>query len=198
MLSSRRLRKQATRRAVVRHASRACARRGFATTRTLEVARAAGLSHGAVFVHFPTREELLREVAIQMGRELTDELHRQVRTNATLREALTAHLACLEKYEDIYRQFLLAGPAQAPGFRRVWTGIQSAVSTHLHAAVERERAAGKIRTMPQHLLFNTWLGLVHHYLLNKDLFAPGRSVLREHGPELIRHFLRLLAKGDNR
>lgn len=197
MLSQRRILKQATRRAVLRHARRLCARRGFAATRTLDVTRAAGLSHGALFVHFPTREELLREVAVQMGRELTDELHRLARAGSTLREALAAHLSCLEKQEDLYRQFLLAGPGQAPGFRRVWTGIQSAVSMHLHAAVERETAAGKIRAMPQHLLFNTWIGLVHHYILNQHLFSPHRSVLMEHGAELIEHFLALLAKEDS-
>jgi len=195
---TRTLRKQATRRTFVRHALRLVSRRGFAAARTLDVARSAGLSHGALFVHFPTREALLEEVAIQVGRDVTDELHRVAVANASLREALGAHLASLEKYERIYRQFLLAGPAQAPGFRRTWTGIQSAVATHLQAAVQREPASARVHMIPQHLLFNTWMGLVHHYILNRDLLSPGRSVLREHGAELIRHFLFLLGKESKR
>jgi len=43
------------------------------------------------------------------------------------------------------------------------------------------------------LLFNTWLGLIHHYLGNRDLFAPGHSVVERHGSMLLDHFVGLLA-----
>ena len=32
--------------------------------------------------------------------------------------------------------------------------------------------------------FNTWLALIHHYLMNRDLFAPSKSVLSTKGGEL--------------
>ena len=43
--------------------------------------------------------------------------------------------------------------------------------------------------MPLHLLFNTWTGLVHHYLSQRDLFNPKGSVIRRYGDELLEHFL---------
>jgi len=55
-----------------------------------------------------------------------------------------------------------------------------------------EQEAGRIRRLPVHLLFNTWVGLVHHYLINRDLFAPKGSVLRKHGPVLLTYFLDLI------
>lgn len=53
--------------------------------------------------------------------------------------------------------------------------------------------ASAIKRMPIHLLFNTWLGLVHHCLMNRDPFAPGKSVLSIRGEELINHFMSLLS-----
>ena len=50
-----------------------------------------------------------------------------------------------------------------------------------------------MRKLPIHLLFNTWLGLVHYYLMNADLFAPGESVLSRYQDELVSHFLALIS-----
>ena len=43
-------------------ASRLMSEQGFAGTRTADVAEDVGVSHGALFVHFPRREDLLLEV----------------------------------------------------------------------------------------------------------------------------------------
>jgi hypothetical protein len=49
--------------------------------------------------------------------------------------------------------------------------------------------------MPMHLLFNTWIGLVHHYMVNRDLFAPEGSVIARRGKELLDHYMGLLDPG---
>lgn len=187
-------RKTQTRERLVRHALHACSRQGFSAVRTADIAKAAGLSHGALFVHFPSRDDLLREVAAHFGRNLTDRLHALATDGASLGDVLRAHLECIREREDLYRRFIVEGPAHAPGFRTIWTGIQSAISHHLSRAAQREERAGRNRRVAPHLLFNTWIGLVHHYLIHKDLFAPRGSVLEKVGPELIEHFLLLLRK----
>jgi hypothetical protein len=60
-------------------------------------------------------------------------------------------------------------------------------------ALERERLAGRARAFPRPLLFNTWIGLVHHYLVNRDVFAHGDSVIGEMRETLIDHFLSMVA-----
>jgi hypothetical protein len=76
--------------------------------------------------------------------------------------------------------------------------IQSALSFHLSRAAESGMEEGKIRRIPLHLLFNTWLGLVHYYLANAELFAPGSSVLKYHGPELLAHYMSLIKAQEGR
>lgn len=193
--------KAETRARILHQAKQLCARRGFNRTRTIDVARAARVSHGAVFVHFPSREALMSAVIAEMAREITDALHAQIAHGGSLRDVLEAHLACVEQREDEIRWLLLEGPTLPAGFSAAWIGMQSAISSYIAQQAEREMAAKRIRQMPVHLLFNTWVGLLHHYLINRDMFAPKRSVVRVHGRALLDHFMDLVrvpTKGNSR
>src|SRR5688500_8739572 len=118
--SMRTQQKEETRLRIVHQATRLVAKRGFAATKTADVAKKAGLSHGAVFVHFPTRAGLVLEVASRLGREMTDRLHELASSGHTLREVLHAHLTCIEEREDLYRHLLIEGPSLPAGFRTIW------------------------------------------------------------------------------
>ena len=119
-------------------------------------------------------------------------LHELAGAEATVRDVLAAHLAGLAEHEAIHARFVMEGPLLPPYARATLLGIQSAISAHLSQAAEHEMAAGEIRAMPLPLLFNTWLGLVHHYLTNRELFAPGQSVVERWGPTLLDHYVGLL------
>ncbi len=208
-MSVRQEQKAATRRRLLGHAERLVIRNGFATTRTIDVARAAGVAHGSVFVHFPSREDLMLSVASEMGRRLTDRLHELAAAGTGLRPALTAHVGCIAEHEDLYHRLLVEGPSLPSDFRATWSGMQSAVATHILTAAEVDIHAGRVRPIPAHLLFNTWLGLVHHYVANRDLFAatgpgggaspgdpdqsPNCAVMAAHGPTLVEHYINLLS-----
>jgi AcrR family transcriptional regulator len=184
--------KEATRRRLITHAVRLVSEQGFARTRTVDVAKAAKVSHGTVFAHFPSREELILAVAGHLGREITDRLHELAGSGSGLREVLEAHLRGLEENEGAYRQLLVEAPLLPAEFRATWVGLQSAIASYLCAAAEAEASRGRVRALPPHLVFNTWIGLVHHYVTNKDLFAAEGSVLAAHGPMLIDHFMTLM------
>jgi AcrR family transcriptional regulator len=191
-MPTRAAQKARTRERIVDQATRLCAARGFLELRTADVARAARLSHGAIFVHFPTREDLLVAVAARIGTQITERLHALASEEAPLRAVLKAHLACLREREEEYRWLVIEGPTLPAGFKSAWVGLQSAVAFHIAEAAEREMAQGRIRAMPVHLLFNTWIGLLHHYLANREQFSPRRPLIAALGEELLDHFLSLL------
>lgn len=167
--------------------------RGVEGTRTVDVARAARVSHGTVFVHCPTRDTLVEQVITKYGGEMAMEIRALAEQGGTVREVLAAHLEGLSRHEAFYARLVQEGPTLPPNARHTLLGLQSAISHHLSAAAEREIAAGTMRRQPMHLVFNGWLGLVHHYLVNRDLFAPGESVCRARGQELLDFYLGLLA-----
>jgi AcrR family transcriptional regulator len=185
-------RKRQTRRRLLKAAARVFAGRGIVAARTVDVAEAAGVSHGTVFVHFPTRDELVSEVVAGCVGRAARRIHEASGDGLEVREVLEAHLAAIGEDEALYARLVMEAPLLPEGARHTLLGVQSAISHHLGKAVRREIDAGRLREVPLPFLFNTWLGLVNHYLANRDLFAPGGSVVERHGEWLVSHFLGLL------
>jgi AcrR family transcriptional regulator len=186
--------KAATRERVLAAAARLFAARGFAATRTADIARAARVSHGAVFVHFPTRESLVEESIEAFGRSIMMRTHELARGRRGLRDVLQAHLAGLREHEAYYSRLIAEEPLLPVAARNTLIGIQSALSTHVAKAAARD--AGRLRELPLHLLFNTWIALLHYYLAHRDLFAPAGSVLSHNGQELLEHMMTLVTSRD--
>jgi hypothetical protein len=130
-----------------------------------------------------------------MGRRITDRLYALAAASADIDECLRAQLRCIEEEEDLYRRLVIENALLTLEVQTVWTGILSAIATHLSGPLSRAMDSGAIRRAPLHLVFNTWIGLVHHYVIHKGLFVTKGSVLRKHGPELVDFFLSLLRKG---
>jgi AcrR family transcriptional regulator len=192
---TRRERKERTRRILLKAAFEQISRAGLGATRTLDIARRAGVSHGTIFVHFATREALLAQVIEEFGMRVAARMHELASEGRGVREVLKAHLRGLSEFEPFYARLVTEGPLLPKEAGSALVAIQSAISFHLNQAAEREMAAGALKRMPAHLMFNTWVGLVHYYIANREAFAPRGSVLERHGSELTEHFMNLISTG---
>jgi AcrR family transcriptional regulator len=190
--TARQQQKAATRERVVEGALALFARQGIVQTKTADIAKAIGMSHGVIFLHFPKRDELVIAVIDEFGRRLATEFRRAMEGGVTLRAVLEAHLRVLEEFEPFYARLVTEAALLPPKVRSTLLMMNAAVSHRIAVAAQRERGAGRVREMPRHLLFNTWIGLVHHYLVNRDVFAAGPSVIAEKKDELVSHFLSLV------
>jgi AcrR family transcriptional regulator len=191
---SRQEQKHLTRQTIIRTAAKLFSEEGLGTTKTGAIAQGAGISHGSIFVHFPTRDELVTAVVEEIGGQIANRVRQLTSQGASVREVLAGHLDGLMEYESFYTRLVLEGPFLPSSARRVMVEIQSAIASHLEEVMEEEISEGKIRRLPLHLAFNTWIGLIHHYLSNADLFAPGGSVLKKWGKKLLNHYMELLTK----
>ena len=185
--------KMQTRRRLIDIAFNEFSRNGVATTRTVDIAHGAGVAHGTVFVHFPTREELIIEVIGEFGIKVAERMHELAKAGKGVRAVLEAHLKGLEEYEDFYAHLISELNELPREAHTALIGIQSAISFHLFEAAHKGMSLGIIKSMPAHFLFNTWVGLLHHYLQNRELFAPNGSVIKNKGPELLDHFMNLIS-----
>ena len=187
--------KQATRLRLLAASRRLFADQGILATRTLEVATAAKVAHGTIFAHFSTREDLVTAVVDEYAGRTAKELGKLGGGGVGLREVLAAHLAGLSEQEDFYARLVMEGSALPAIARQRFHDIQATISSVFTEAAAREKAAGKIHFSDVAMLFDTWLGLIHHYVCNRDLFAhANRPVLADRGPELLEHFLLLIEK----
>lgn len=197
--SQRQKQKTQTRKHIIDAALNQFAKDGLTVTRTSDIAGEAKVSHGTVFAHFATREILLDAVIEEFGMRITKRLHELVSSNCGMKEVLEAHLRGISEYEAFYTRLVSEGRLLHESARNSLVMIQSAISFHIIKVAEREMEACKICPVPMDLLFNTWVGLIHYYLTNGDLFAPGGSVLERYGKQLVEHYINLIAlkEGDN-
>lgn len=197
--TTRQLQKEETRAALLKAAYDVFSARGIQAARMADIAKAAGVSHGTVFLHFATQERLVTDVLEAYCGEIIQDTHRSAVSCRTLREFLDTHIASIVRHEPFYTRLVIENRMLPEEARDAWTGLQSAVSFHFSQVLERERggAASQEETeIPLSFLFNMWMGLIHYYLGNGDLFAPEGGVLRRYGPDLINHYLKLVHKKE--
>jgi hypothetical protein len=112
----------------------------------------------------------------------------------SIESILNEHLSVLEVYEAFYARLITERSCLPEEAKSVFAAIQSTVAFHFSNVMEREIAKGTVKKLPIHMLFNTWLGLVHYYLLNKEFFSsPSESVIKKHRVELVSAYLDLIS-----
>lgn len=185
--------KNQTRKNIINTALKEFAENGFMATATSNIAKAAKVSHGTIFAHFSTREILLDEVIEEFGIRITKKLHELSENNGCIEEALKTHLLGIMEYETFYMRLISEISLLHESARKTLIMIQSTVSFHLFEIVEKERNKNKIIEVPFNMLFNMWIGLIHYYLMNSDLFATNQSVLSRYGDELIQNYIKMIS-----
>lgn len=191
-LNPRSLQREATRRQLVAAGLRVVADSGFAGASTAAIARATGRAHGTVFVHFPTRDALVAELVAEVGRGMSERLSGLETAEPSVAEVLQAHLTALGEHEVLYARLLSEAGALPEAARACIFALQSGVVARLQAAYRRARAAGQVRELDAVELGKLWIALTNHHLLNRDLFAPGASVVARCGAQMKRTFLALV------
>lgn len=150
---------EVTRTALVAAARALFTERGYAATSTTEVVERAGVTRGALYHHFPAKDDLFRAVFEQLEAEVTEHVAEEALAGADpfeqLRVGSRAYLdVCLDP--AVQRVVLVEGPSVL-GWER-WQEIEQRYGYGLVAAgIEAAMAAGLIETQPveplAHVLF---------------------------------------------
>jgi AcrR family transcriptional regulator len=185
---SRQIQKKETRQRLLDAAFQVICEKGIVETRVSDIAQAAGVSHGALFVHFASLENLISEAVETCGQRIALRTHELASQSTGLEGLLRAHLAGINEYEPFYTRLVIESRLLPQAARDAWIGIQSAISFHFSRIVTREWPRADTA-----LLFNTWMGLVHYYLINGDLFAPEGHVISRYTETLVAFYIKLTA-----
>jgi len=193
MPEKRQLQKAQTREKIIAAAVKVYSEDGFSAP-SAAIAEEARVSHGSVFVHFPTVEDLMIGSLENFSYEIKRELDLLSGHMSNIVSLLNMHIDVLIRHEDFYKRLIKESVYLPEEAKNTLIVIQSMVSIHFMHALEEETYKGKIKDLPFHMIFNTWLGLIHYYLMNSELFAPNDSALRVHKKLLIESFLTMIRK----
>jgi AcrR family transcriptional regulator len=191
MKSKRQIQKENTRQNIIDTAYRVYTEMGFGAT-TAVIAKEAGISHGAVFSHFQSVNELLECLIENFGHALAVEIHDLAESSGSVEELLQIHLDVLIRHEGFYTRLITERSLLPQEVQYTFANTQSTFAHHFGRIFEQEIESQTVKDIPVHLLLHTWLGMIHYYLWNKDLFAPGEPVLKRYSEELIITFLKLI------
>jgi len=192
--TNRQEQKEQTKKLIISTAYEVFSEKGIMNTRMSDVAQRAGVSHGTLFVHFDTQERMLTEVIAQYGQKIALRTHELADSCTKLQDILSAHLEGIMEFEPFYTRLVIENRLLPQEARVAWVSIQSAVAFHFGEVFERERRESDYADIPTYMLFNMWLGLVHYYLMNGDLFAPEGGVIKRYGDTIIENYIKLIKK----
>lgn len=190
--NKRQIQKNLTRKHLIEAATEQFGKNGILTTKTLDIAKAAKVSHGTLFSHFPTQEDLITAVIEDFGNNLASRLHELIDADSSLYEILKFHISGLTEFEPFYTRLIIERRLLPEAARNTYIMLQSTISFHIGLAAEKEIKQGIIKKQPIHLIFNTWIGLIHYYITNSDLFSPDCSVLAQYGEKLLQYYINLI------
>src|SRR5262245_43508789 len=165
---------------------------GFGGLRTAEVAAAAGVSHGAVFVHYPSRDDLMAAVADaiagDIGRALSDT---GVADTGDLADGLQHHLSVITEYAAEYRSLMFEADNASGAVRQVWTTLQGGIADYLTAVITSAQMRGEIAVRDAEAARETWIALVHHALARSAAGEHGRRRWPDDARDLVEWFVSL-------
>ncbi len=190
--NKRNVQKELTRKKLIEVAIKLFGDNGILNTKTIDISKEAGVSHGTVFSHFRTQEELLDTVIEEVGDRIVSKLQELIDVKGSLEEILKAHINGLIEFEKFYTRLIIERRLLPESASNIYVIIQSSISFHIGKVLKEEIAKGKIIDTPIHLLFNSWVGLIHYYLTNGDLFTNDGSILNNYGQDLINHYIKLI------
>ncbi len=190
--NKRNVQKELTRKKLIEVAIKLFGDNGILNTKTIDISKEAGVSHGTVFSHFKTQEELLDTVIEEVGNRIVSKLQELIDVKGSLEEILKAHINGLIEFEKFYTRLIIERRLLPESASNIYIIIQSSISFHIGEVLKREIVKGKIIDTPIHLLFNSWVGLIHYYLTNGDLFTNDESILNNYGQDLINHYIKLI------
>lgn len=185
---NRQFQKERTKETLIKTAYDVFSAKGILSTRMSDIAQAAGLSHGTVFLHFSTQEALIEAVVAHYCGKIAERTHELADSRSSLRDILSAQLDGIAEYESFYTRLVIESRLLPTGARDAWVSMQSAISFHISEALRMETSTD----IPAELLFNLWMGLIHYYLANGDLFAPEGNVIERYKDVFLNNYLKMI------
>ncbi|MGC6770144.1 TetR/AcrR family transcriptional regulator [Enterococcus sp. LJL51] len=178
--------KAMTRKKILAAATVLYGKKGFVEVSIEEISRQAEVGKGTVFLHFVNQDRLMEEVISQLLKDFDYQM--QTGMIASLEDYLFLHLSVLEQYEDLYVYFITQRLLLNQEVSYLYVSIQAAFAHHF------ERAVNDTLSLPLAVLFTNWLGFIHYYLENRDLFG-GKNIIKRNKAYWIEQFLTLVYKG---
>ncbi|WP_326834055.1 TetR/AcrR family transcriptional regulator [Amycolatopsis rhabdoformis] len=154
-------------RRLLQHATKLFAKKGFDRTSVQEIVEAAGVTKGAMYHYFGSKDDLLYEIYARVLREQTSQLERVASSDAPLRERLAAAasdvvVSSIDNLDD-NTIFLQSMHQLSADKRKAVRAERRKYHERFRRLIEEGQASGEFRSdKPADLVVDFYFGSVHH------------------------------------
>jgi AcrR family transcriptional regulator len=154
-------------RRLLSHATKLFAKKGFDRTSVQEIVEAAGVTKGAMYHYFDSKDDLLYEIYARVLREQTDQLEKVAVTEAPLRERLTAAasdvvVSTIANLDD-NTIFMQSMHQLSEEKRKAVRAERRKYHERFRSLIEEGQASGEFRAdKPADVVVDFFFGSVHH------------------------------------
>ncbi|RZQ65742.1 TetR/AcrR family transcriptional regulator [Amycolatopsis suaedae] len=148
-------------------ATKLFAKQGFDRTSVQEIVEAAGVTKGAMYHYFGSKDDLLYEIYGRVLREQTEQLERLLATEAPLRERLSAAasdvvVSTIANLDDA-TIFMQSMHHLSPEKQRSVRAERRRYHERFRSMIEEGQASGEFRAdKPADVIMDFFFGAVHH------------------------------------
>lgn len=160
-------------------AMKAFAEKGFAATRMDDIAAAAGVTKGTIYLYFSSKEDVFKSLARQtVGQVLADVGQRMASASGDPREQIRTILSTIDAIlhasdRVALPKIIISESGNFPELARFWrTEVIDKAMALLAEAYERGVAAGQFRDLPAHFVTRLCLAPLLLGVIWRSTFVP--------------------------
>ena len=193
-MNKRQSQKQFTRKKIIAAAKQIFIEKGIINTATSQIAKAAGVAHGTLFLHFPNKDSLVIELLDVELAKFSDNIKQLIAQTNNINIMLDQYLNLIQEEEGFFSSLACELPNYKNELRRKILFRESLVREHFHQAIEKgiEQNIYAEVDIPSTLTF--LFGTINYYLSLKTSFVQDGSVIGKFHDHIIEIFMKILKK----
>lgn len=166
--------------------------RGTLRTTTLDIARACGVAHGTVFVHFATKDELIVAILEEELKRMATDVFELARHSDCVEVLLDKYLQYVEQEEDFLAVIARELPFYPAELRHSLLAQECILRNLFFTALEHGIQAGTCKPIDITMTLTFLFGTIAYYLTHKAQFVDQGSVIRARKSAIRTTFLQFI------
>ncbi len=199
-MNKRQVQKQFTREKIINAAKQIFIEKGIISTATAQIAEAAGVAHGTLFLHFSNKEELVLELLDVELKKFSDNIKKLISETSDIVTILDQYLNLIQAEEGFFSSLARELPGYKAKLRRKILFRESFLREHFYRVIKKGIEQNIYADIDITSALTFLFGTLNYYLSLKTSFVQDGSVIEKFHDLIIDIFMKILEntskKGD--
>ncbi|MCK5051367.1 MAG: TetR/AcrR family transcriptional regulator [Candidatus Cloacimonetes bacterium] len=191
-MNKRQVQKQFTHEKIIAAAKQIFIEKGIINTATAQIAEAAGVAHGTLFLHFPNKDSLVIELLDVELAKFSDSIKKLIVETSDIVTILEQYLNLIQAEEGFFSSLARELPDYKAELRRKILFRESLLREHFYRVIEKGIEQNIYAKVDITSALTFLFGTINYYLSLKTSFVQEGSVIEKFKPSIIKTMRDLL------